>query len=910
MDVFKWIGGGGKAQRQVEDLHKLIETAREERGALSAMLTQVSTRSSKLGQVGKSLKAVDQKANSIGERLGEVLSRIDGLEARTKAFDEVEQRVEAMLQTAGAAQEVAEKLMAPDGDLQKHRQQVQHLSSQTLETRASVEALAHERAVLEDLRKQIAQSKAETRQAIEAAGGLRGEIEQVRGTAGQLGQDYAKLRDTTRAAREDASVATAAVKDIESRLGPLMQLQNRSETTEDKLTALNALAEHVTQKAKALESQKHTIDRATVEANRLNEMVWAMDVQIGKLNEGLKKAARGEEVVTRVKKLVEDVTARAEGAAKVRDEIAREAARFKKDWRALVDQMRAALDRVGQENKSLEVYQQRVGVLQSSVGEAESRIKVLSARERHLAPLGKRVDGLSKAFEGLLARAGELSTKQADLESLGERLTEVDALSKQTTTQFEGLKQTRNDLDRLRVDIQDFHKSHAEAVRLRDQMGADRSALEGFIGRISEFKARTPEIEARLDTVLGKLAQAEEGTRQAVKLGEVVGELDAQATRVGARVQFLDKLDGRVDALHTLTVDIDGKLAEQLARRTEFDTLQAQCDGVVAQMLEAHQKVEAVAALQAKVLPMENRVAILQDHLGKSQAQVTAVQQDAAALDSQEARLGALVESSRSLTAETEERLTQIQSLNQQLARAGTARDELVGELVGELARVQASQRDAVSQTKAAEDQLKRVETIYVSLEQRRSQLAFAEKRVGAVEARLGSLDGQQQAVEEKIKALADRDAIVAAVRTQVEGVYEVSARSKADLEYVAAHRDEVAAVRAGVQSLLSMARDTEQKIASIEGRHAVVTDVQAKTNQIAHLLEDVRVNLEMVGEQKAVIDDVGERIARLEFVMREAQGTVQTLQHERELAERIEKNIQQLRGQTARGKKSPAKSA
>ena len=65
-----------------------------------------------------------------------------------------------------------------------------------------------------------------------------------------------------------------------------------------------------------------------------------------------------------------------------------------------------------------------------------------------------------------------------------------------------------------------------------------------------------------------------------------------------------------------------------------------------------------------------------------------------------------------------------------------------------------------------------------------------------------------------------------------------------------------------------------------------------------------------MVGEQKAVIDDVGERIARLEFVMREAQGTVQTLQHERELAERIEKNIQQLRGQTARGKKSPAKSA
>ena len=471
LDTFKRIVGGGKAQRQVKDLRRLIETAREERGALSTMLTKVRTRSSKLGQIDKSLEAIDQKASSIGERLGEMLSRIDGLEARTKAFDEVEQRVEAMLQRAGAAQEVAEKLMAPDGDLKKHRKQVQRLSSQTLETRASVEALARERSVLEDLREQIAQSKAETRQAIEESGRLRGEIEQVRGTAGQLGQDYAKLQDTTRSAREDASAVTAAVKDIENRLGPLMELQNRSKTTEDKLTALNALAEHVTQKTKALDGQKHTIDRATVEANRLNEMVWAMDVQIGKLNEGLKEAARGEEALTRVEKLVEDATARAEGAANVRDEMAREAERFEKDWRPLVDQMRAALDRVGQEKKSLEVFQQRVGVLQSSVGEAESRLEALGARERHLAPLGQRVDGLSKEFEELLARAEELSNKQADLESLGERLTEVEKLSKQTTTQFEGLKQTRNDLKRLQVDIQDFHKSHAEAVRLRDQLG-------------------------------------------------------------------------------------------------------------------------------------------------------------------------------------------------------------------------------------------------------------------------------------------------------------------------------------------------------------------------------------------------------------------------------------------------------
>ncbi len=57
------------------------------------------------------------------------------------------------------------------------------------------------------------------------------------------------------------------------------------------MTGLNALAEHVNQKIKALENQKHTVERAVVESNRLNEMIWAMDVQINKLNEGGLQAA-------------------------------------------------------------------------------------------------------------------------------------------------------------------------------------------------------------------------------------------------------------------------------------------------------------------------------------------------------------------------------------------------------------------------------------------------------------------------------------------------------------------------------------------------------------------------------------------------------------------------------------------
>jgi hypothetical protein len=180
---------------------------------------------------------------------------------------------------------------------------------------------------------------------------VRGELEQVRGTAGQLAQDYARLRESSREAREDSVAASDAVKDLENRLGPLRQLQELSKTTEEKLTGLNALAGHVSQKAKAIESQKLTVEHAVVEVSRLNEMVWNMDVQVARLNEGLKEAAKGEETVARIETLVAETTARADAATQVRDELSRESARFEKTGLVLVDTMRASLEKLGLEKK-------------------------------------------------------------------------------------------------------------------------------------------------------------------------------------------------------------------------------------------------------------------------------------------------------------------------------------------------------------------------------------------------------------------------------------------------------------------------------------------------------------------------------------------------------------------------------
>ncbi len=188
----------------------------------------------------------------------------------------------------------------------------------------------------------------------------------MRAAATILGQDYNRMREMSREAREDSGAAMEAVKEVEKRLGPLAQLHELSKNTEERLTSLNALAEHVTHKAKALESQKHTIDHAVVEANRLNEMVWSMDSQIAKLNEGNKQIARTEETLARMEKLAVETTTQLDSATQAKDELSREMAGVEKDGQALNEAIRGHVERLTVEKKEFEAFDQRLRVLQAT----------------------------------------------------------------------------------------------------------------------------------------------------------------------------------------------------------------------------------------------------------------------------------------------------------------------------------------------------------------------------------------------------------------------------------------------------------------------------------------------------------------------------------------------------------------
>ncbi len=473
LDAFKSRSSDPKRELVVDERHeleRLIQTARTERSAMDETLLTLRARSASLKPISKLLEHIDEKVTDVTTKLEEIGERLGTLDSRTRELEGFDERVQSLVDAASQAEQTVQSATGPEGQLAKHRDVLEQLAAQTDQTTASLSALKTEHAALEELRGKLQTTQQDIKHSVEQANALESELELIRGMATGLTDDCARLADTSRVAREDTAAAMTAIKDVEKKLGPLAQLQELGQNTEERLVTLNALAERVSLKAKVIEGQQARVEHALVQTNRVNEMIWSMEEQIGKLNEGMKHAATADETLARLETISTDMTERLQAAAKLYEDTEHQTVSLEKRSASLLGQMRAQVGTLEVDKKEVDAVGERLRALVTAIGRAEARMNGLATHEKVLSTVSNGVQALSKRFDDMFAQSEELTTRQLTLEGVHDRLAQVDDLSRKASSQMEWLKQGRQDLDALRKDVLEFHKAHAEITKLGAQL--------------------------------------------------------------------------------------------------------------------------------------------------------------------------------------------------------------------------------------------------------------------------------------------------------------------------------------------------------------------------------------------------------------------------------------------------------
>jgi len=321
------------------------------------------------------------------------------------------------------------------------------------------------------------------------------------------------------------------VTELQQKFEPLSQVSALSKDTDAQLRTLNTLSEHVAAKIKALEDQQSVVERALVESRRVHEMVWEMENQLKKLDDGTKRAARVEETLAALQRMQAATNSTLEEAAQSRENFRRDVDRQERDAHNLIETVRRQLDQLATNKQEIETVHERLRLAQAGIAAAETRVEAVSTKEQQLEQLLERMQHLGARVQELTASAESLQRKQASLAALEERLGALESAAKRTQWQFESLAEHRKDLDGLKNEIQTVHTTYEHTATLLDKLRSDKREVEAFLEKAGSFMTQASQFELKVDALTSRIVSAETSAARTASVAEAVDDLASR--RVG-----------------------------------------------------------------------------------------------------------------------------------------------------------------------------------------------------------------------------------------------------------------------------------------------------------------------------------------------------------------------------------------
>jgi hypothetical protein len=287
------------------------------------------------------------------------------------------------------------------------------------------------------------------------------------------------------------------------------------------------------------------------------------------------------------------------------------------------------------------------------------------------------------------------------------------------------------------------------AARPAMQHDADglSAVFRALMSQAEEMARRQGELEARQDAVLSKMTLVDEGHVSARHLDSLESELNAQVARFEARLEFIGRLEQRVGDLQAGVLDAEGRLADQLQRHAKLQPLQGLCDTLVEQAAAAQHKLEGVAALQERLLPMTAQVSALAQSLAQSQRVLAAF----------EGRLGQLAQGSEALDQKIKS-LDQGQQLVQavkveidqirQISSRSKADLQFVTERGVEVAELRARIEELLGRAQDTDDKIAAIESSRELVQEVQSRASTVANMLGDIQLKLELLDEQRAVID------------------------------------------------------------------------------------------------------------------------------------------------------------------
>lgn len=571
------------------------------------------------------------------------------------------------------------------------------------------------------------------------------------------------------------------------------------------------------------------------------------------------------------------------------------------ELRPLVEQMR-------QERAAYEALIKRAEPLGPAVAQLEQR---LTGLDKLTAQLGEFQRGAAavqegqKANEARLVEAkmmveavrGQLETMQgqfkevvaakADLPAVLEMVKPLGAIRSEVGALGEQMRDVAGRFDQMR----DQHeKILTDSTAALSRLAALEKDLRAASARVEGFTARAQGLEGAVEQLQQLLKEVPDVKRELSTLNVLAEFVSRKISTLESQKDMVERATQRAERLTELTTQVDRQLQEQHENTKFLDRIEKNV-GEIKKLHEAalrrtDQLDQKQRAIEAEAGKLEEEFVTLRDALQKSAGQFTFERDGLDALSRRlvelreavgalEKRLPAVEQARGSLdaTASDAKRLAgtvrdmgkQVQDLESAAAAAAAAQAQVrdLQESVAELAQ----RLDAVAPARLSQE-----------LEQRAQQIEEARSRVNRLEAKLADWNALEERIDQSLQIANERRAVVEALRTDLQRLFEVADQTVAQVRAAAELRQEIEQRGQSLDSVVEKLRELDRQADALEERKKQFAEAEERLSRLDASLIDLQSTFQAVLDQKDFLERVVETAGSLALQTMQAEAAINTL--------------------------------
>ena len=693
----------------------------------------------------------------------------------------------------------------------------------------------------------------------------------------QMEKIFAESADGAKSLQAAISEITLQTRGLGKQVEEMSGKQKELIDLKGKMDQINAQRAWIDSKLQSLGKQKMVVERANVEAGRLNALFWEME-------EKMREMAQQNKVISKTQVNIDALESRL------------------RDSHTALQQVERFENSLKVSRKSVEemaILGEEFGLKLAEFQRSQKNIDEASNRAKEAANIVRSMDA---TMNTILKNNGQLENTKKLIDGFQETLNGVDKKVEKVHKQWNAAEKLEGKIVKLEEWVKGFQQDLAVASHLGDEL----KKIERKVGEVkqgeNELLRAMEVLETKRAEMISISALAEDARRQSetvINNLEFLKHRQDEIGQVGERVDSLNRFLGQTN---TRIRDVEGKLEGFVELEGKMGKLESLVQGTDMKIQEQISRQPAIAALSARIdetedlaLALENKTKELYQHgdrlrslesrlgeLGRMSQEVKdtfgRIGESKESADKQELRFKETLESQRQFAGEFEEHLEKIGIENQEMLAQFASNKERLRSLQEEISAGLGTISGHNQSIKVSEERLKKVDGFLITMEQNMSALEKRQNAMSAFDGKIQEVIKAVEDVESRMAVLRNEKSVIHDARKSVETLHVLMKSVQDRIDTLQAEEKLVLATQESVKGIVSVMGDVEEKFKVLAKERNMIVDAQGQIQNLRLMVDDLKTEIRNVSEEEHKITDAMTKASELEFLIGEADSAIANL--------------------------------